>query len=86
MLHLGGIDLISCKCLAIGSIMFLIVGMSISFTRPSNNGFEAIKFILYRLAIETKILCSRAELATPGGVYSYQGSTKASGIITLIGT
>jgi hypothetical protein len=46
MLHLGGKDLMSCRWRATGSIISLLKdGISMSFTRPSRSGFEAITFI-----------------------------------------
>ena len=54
--HRGGIERISCRCLATVSVVGASMeGMSISRTLPSTIGFEAIIFILSRLAIETRI-------------------------------
>jgi hypothetical protein len=85
MLHLGGIERISWRCLAHGSLILDRVGMSMSFTRPSSKGFDAITFICMRFATATNIFNSYFSVATYPE-YSCHGSTNASGIITLIGS
>ena len=55
MLHLGGSDLISYKCLPQGSSIFLIAGMSISLVLPSRIGFELMMLVWVRLATTTMI-------------------------------
>ena len=54
--HRGGMERISCRCLATVSVVGASMeGMSTSRTRPSKIGFEAITFILSRFAMETRI-------------------------------
>ena len=89
--HLGGIDLTSCKCLATGSTVGAeIDGMSMSLTRLSTRGFDAITFIFSMLHIATRIFISgsvgSAVAVTFYGTNSYQLSTNASGMSTFIGT
>ena len=45
MIHLGGIDLTNCRCLATGSEIFYMASILISRTPPSRIGFETIMFI-----------------------------------------
>lgn len=60
----GGIDLISYKCLATLSVVGVSIdGMSMSRTRASSRGFEAITFILSRLQMETRIFFSASAVA-----------------------
>lgn len=58
IMHLGGMLLISYKCLATGSAMLVIVSMFISFTPPSSKGFETSRFISRRLQAATRTLGS----------------------------
>jgi len=96
MRHLGGIDLTNCKCLEQGLVILLREGISTSTHCPPRRGFEAIMFILSRLQIDTNIFrsFSSSSAIDPGAgapsrvspSNSYQFSTKASGVITPIGT
>lgn len=89
MRHLGGIDLINCKCFATLSLILVIDWICTSLTLPSRIGLLAITFIFSMLQRDTRILYSVyfwAEEAEFGSVYSCQGSTNASGIATPIGT
>jgi len=89
----GGRLLISYKCLATGSAILVIVGISVSFVIPSNIGLEHIRFILSRLATDMRgFTVFDSSVMVPAGLVGSdvsndcQGSVRASNWRTLTGT
>ena len=65
--HLGGRERMSYRCLATGSVMFVIDGMSTSRMRDSASGFDTIRFICNKLQSDTRIFSLAASSAASSG-------------------